>query len=66
MQNISWRIIEIALRRMPQNLANEKISCNSGNGLVLSGNKLLPDPMLTKIYSPYGIATHSPGRNELI
>ena len=37
---------EIPLRRMPQNLANKK----SGNGLGLSGNKSLVEPVLLQIY----------------
>ena len=41
---------EIALRRMPLDLTEDKFNISSGNGLVPSGNKLLPEPMLTQIY----------------
>ena len=41
---------EIALRWMPYNLSNVKVYIGSGNGLVPSGNKPLPEPMLTQIY----------------
>ena len=37
-----------ALRQMPQNTLDDNIG--SGNNLVLSGNKLLPEPMSTQIY----------------
>ena len=39
---------EIALRWMPQYLTD--VNIGSGNGLVPSGNKPLPEPMLTQIY----------------
>ena len=39
---------EIALRWMPQKLTDDNIV--SGNGLVPSGNKPLPEPMLTQSY----------------
>ena len=32
-----------------------EIAIGSGNGLVLSGNKPLPKPVLTLLYVPYGI-----------
>ena len=32
---------------MPQNLADDKSNIGSGNGLVPSGNKPLPEAMLT-------------------
>ena len=32
-----------------------KVNAGSGNGLVSSGNKPLPEPMLTQIYRPYGV-----------
>ena len=35
---------------MPQNLTKKKFNISSGNGLVPSDNKLLPEPMLTQIY----------------
>ena len=41
---------EIALRKMPQNIWWE-ICIASGKGLVPSGNKPLPEPMLTQIYA---------------
>ena len=41
---------EIILRRMPLKTFDEKINIYSGNGLVLSGKKPLPEPMLTPIY----------------
>ena len=45
--NVGWGIAyEIALRWMPQDITDDK----SGNGLVPSGNKPLPEPMLTQIY----------------
>ena len=34
---------------MPQNFTNEKINIDSGNGLLLPGNKPLPESMLTQI-----------------
>ena len=34
---------------MPQDLTDE-VNIGLGNGLVLSGNKPLPEPMLTQIY----------------
>ena len=33
---------------MPQNLNDDKSNIGSGNGLVLSDNKPLPDPVLTE------------------
>ena len=39
---------KIALRWMPLDLTDDVIG--SGNGLVLSGNKPLPEPMLTQIF----------------
>ena len=41
---------EITLMWMPQNLTNEKVNIGSGNGLMPSGSKPLPEPVLTKIY----------------
>ena len=35
---------------MPQDLTDDKSNIGSGNGLVPSGNKPLPEPMLTQIY----------------
>ena len=35
---------------MPQDLSDGKSNIGSGNGLVPSGNKPLPEPMLTQIY----------------
>ena len=29
---------------------SDQVNIDSGNGLVLSGNKPLPEPMLTQIY----------------
>ena len=34
---------------MPQDLTDDKVNIGSGNGLVPSGNKRLPEPVLTKI-----------------
>ena len=34
---------------MPQDLTDDKSNIGSGNGLVPSGNKPLPEPVLTKI-----------------
>ena len=34
---------------MPQDLTDDKVDIGSGNGLVPSGNKPLPEPVLTKI-----------------
>ena len=34
---------------MPQDLIDDKVNIGSGNGLVASGNKPLPEPVLTKI-----------------
>ena len=45
---------EIGLRWVPQGLADH-IDIGQGNGLVLSGNKPLPEPMLTQICAQYGI-----------
>ena len=41
---------EIALRWMPLDLIDVEVNIDSGNGLVLSGNKPLPEPMLTQTY----------------
>ena len=41
---------EIAFRWMPQNLTNEKSTLFSGNDLVPSGNKPLPELMLAQIH----------------
>ena len=38
------------LRWMPQVCADDYVNIDSGNGLVPSGNKPLPEPMLTQIY----------------
>ena len=35
---------------MAQDLSGDEINIDSGNGLVSSGNKPLPEPMLTKFY----------------
>ena len=35
---------------MPQNPFDDQINLGSGYGLVLSGTKPLPEPMLTQIY----------------
>ena len=35
---------------MPLDLADDLVNIGSGNGLVPSGNKPLPEPMLTQIY----------------
>ena len=49
--NILSNSCEIALRRMLQNPFDEKVNIGSGNGLMPSGSKPLPDPiMLTQIY----------------
>ena len=45
---------EIALRWMSQNTFCDKSCFTSGNGLVPSGNKPLPEPMLTHIYITIG------------
>ena len=39
---------KVALMRMPQTLTIENIG--SGNGLVSSGNKPIPEPMVIQIY----------------
>ena len=44
---------------MAQDLIQWQVNIHSGNGLVPSGNKSLPDPMLTNIY------TISSDHNEL-
>ena len=50
-QNVSLGTLwEIALRRMPQDLTGDKSTLVQENGLVSSGNKPLPEPMLTQIY----------------
>ena len=41
---------ENALRWMPQGITFDQVNICSGNGLVLAGNKPLPEPMLTLIY----------------
>ena len=41
-------LYEIALRWMPLDLTDDKSNIGSGNGLVPSGNKPLPKPMLTQ------------------
>ena len=46
---------EIVLKWMSQNTFNDKVNIGSGNGLVPSGKKPLPEPILTQIYVPYGI-----------
>ena len=40
---------EIAVTWMPQNTFDE-VKIGSGNGLMPSGNKPLPEPMLTQCY----------------
>ena len=35
---------------MPRNLTDDTSTFVQGNSLVLPGNKLLPEPMLTQIY----------------
>ena len=35
---------------MPMELTDDEVNIGSGNGLVPSGNKPLPEPMLTQIY----------------
>ena len=35
---------------MPQDLTDDKSNIGSGNGLVPSGNKPLPEPMLTQFF----------------
>ena len=48
--NGGWGIsYEIALRWMPQDLTDD-VNIGSGNDLVPSGNKPLPETMLTQIY----------------
>ena len=51
---------EIAPRWMPQDLIWWLVNIGSGNGLVPSGNKPLPEPMLTKIF----VVTRSQWVNE--
>ena len=46
---LCWAFCIIIVRWMPQN------SIGSGNGLVPSGNKPLPEPMLTRSPTPYGV-----------
>ena len=45
---------EVALKWTSLDLTNDKINIGLGNVLVPSGNKPLPDPMLTKIYVAVG------------
>ena len=40
---------EIALKGKPQDFTGDKSTIGSGDGLVPSGNKPLPDPILTHI-----------------
>ena len=49
--NGDWGIsYETALRWMPLDLTDDKsVNIGSGNGLVPSGNKPLPEPMLNQI-----------------
>ena len=35
---------------MPQNLSDDEANIDSDNGLMSSGNKPLPGPVLTKFY----------------
>ena len=44
---------EIALRWMSLDLTDDKVNIGSGYGLVPSGNKPLPEPMLTQISNSY-------------
>ena len=48
-----WDVFcEIALRRMSLDLTDDKSTYGSGYGLVPSGTKPLPEPMLTQISVP--------------
>ena len=50
LENDGWGIsCEIVLRWMLLDLTDNQVNIGSGNGLVLSGNKPLPEPMLTQI-----------------
>ena len=40
---------EIALKWTLLGLSDDQVNIGSGNGLVPSGNKPLPEPMLTKV-----------------
>ena len=48
--NGGWGISEIALRWMTLDLTDDKSTLAQVNGLVPSGNKPLPEPMLIQIY----------------
>ena len=51
MTNIWGNSCEIALMWMSMDRTDDKsINIGSGNGLALSGNKTLPEPMLTQIH----------------
>ena len=44
---------------MAQDLIDDKSNIGSGNGLVPSGNKPLPEPMLTQICHPMASLGHN-------
>ena len=59
-----WPLISSDFLRMPQDLFDDKSTLvQSGNGMVPSGNKPLPELMLTLIYVVMCMA--SPGHHEL-
>ena len=44
----------IAIRLMSSDFNNDKVNAGSDNGLMPSGNKPLPEPMLTETYVAIG------------
>ena len=49
---LQWLMAELPLWNCPQKNVTRpyQVNIGSGNGLVPSGNKPLPEPMLTKVY----------------
>ena len=43
--------INITMEWVPEDIVDGNFNIGSGNGLVPSGNKLFPEPMLTQMYS---------------
>ena len=50
MYRLEWILIEIFNKVYPSRSNSWQVSIGPGNGLVPWGNKLLPGPMLTKVY----------------
>ena len=42
--------VDIVLMSLLHAITNDKVNIGSGNGLLPSGNELLPGPMLTQFY----------------